>query len=308
MHDDERLSALLAGRLEGPERDELLAFLSTADEEYEVFADTAAILREMEEEEEAAQAETAGTRANVPHPELVPPTVRKSARRWPTGRTPRRIVMLTVFAGLVAFGTFMFQRRPRAAEGPVQLATRMAGPALPPGQAVPAFGTLVRGRGGEGEDLARAARAGVLAMNLAVAVEARDVESTHLLAGRIKNDYDSRGGSALDSIRAHAGEPASGLRPLLRQATERLEALTDRDALRLGAWTEAALLAAQRRDERFFDHAATGRMLRRAEELESNPSARDAVRQVRAALEGDAGRDWGAAARGFAALRDAITR
>ncbi|HEX2202609.1 MAG TPA: hypothetical protein VHG91_04910 [Longimicrobium sp.] len=54
--DDERLSALLAGRLEGPERDELLAHLSTADEDIEVFAHAAAILREMEDEERGGRA------------------------------------------------------------------------------------------------------------------------------------------------------------------------------------------------------------------------------------------------------------
>lgn len=49
--DDERLAALLAGRLLGAERDELLAYLATADEDYEVFANTAGMLREMEQED-----------------------------------------------------------------------------------------------------------------------------------------------------------------------------------------------------------------------------------------------------------------
>jgi hypothetical protein len=52
-HDDQRLSALLAGRLEGPERDELLAYLATADEDYFVVVNTGLILRELEEEESA---------------------------------------------------------------------------------------------------------------------------------------------------------------------------------------------------------------------------------------------------------------
>lgn len=52
--DDEKLAALLAGNLtEKSERDRVLSHLSVADEDYEVFADTAGILREMEAEDAA---------------------------------------------------------------------------------------------------------------------------------------------------------------------------------------------------------------------------------------------------------------
>lgn len=46
---DPAVSALLDGRLEEREREEVLAYVSVADEDYLVFADTASILRELEE-------------------------------------------------------------------------------------------------------------------------------------------------------------------------------------------------------------------------------------------------------------------
>lgn len=58
IHDDERLAALLASRIEGEERSQLLAYLSTADEDFEVFANSASILREMEVEDARAWLKT----------------------------------------------------------------------------------------------------------------------------------------------------------------------------------------------------------------------------------------------------------
>jgi hypothetical protein len=46
--DDERLGALLEGRVSEPARGELLARLSASDDDFGVFAETAAVLRELE--------------------------------------------------------------------------------------------------------------------------------------------------------------------------------------------------------------------------------------------------------------------
>jgi hypothetical protein len=48
----ERVGSLLDGRLTGPERDSGLAEVAASDSDYEVFADTAAVLREAESEEQ----------------------------------------------------------------------------------------------------------------------------------------------------------------------------------------------------------------------------------------------------------------
>lgn len=54
-YDGQRLSALLDGRMDEQQRDELLAYLASADEDYLVFVDTATILHELEEEENARE-------------------------------------------------------------------------------------------------------------------------------------------------------------------------------------------------------------------------------------------------------------
>jgi hypothetical protein len=284
-HDDERLAALLEGRLDGPERDELLAYLATADEDLQVFARTAAVLREMEEDE-AARAPQPGDRADRPHaPDPTLPSVRPGWRRF---RASRWIAVSVILAGLVVSGTFV--SRGRAAGDPMRVAASMAQPALPGDWETRDLGATTR-RGSVGG--AGAAEAGVLLMDLIVAVETGNVDATRLLAERLRSRFDSLGASPLQEIDARAGEPATALRPLLKRATDRLEDRYDPDLLRLGAWAEAAWLAANEQDDGFFRSAATRRMLARAQGLtRDDPDARQAVERVRSALEQPGPRDW----------------
>lgn len=61
--DDERLAALLEGRLQSEERDALLAHLAADEgEDFYVFANTARVLREMEEEAAEERAALGWTR------------------------------------------------------------------------------------------------------------------------------------------------------------------------------------------------------------------------------------------------------
>jgi hypothetical protein len=53
--DTERVGSLLDGRLSGTERDSALAEVTASDGDYDVFADTAAVLREAESEEEPVE-------------------------------------------------------------------------------------------------------------------------------------------------------------------------------------------------------------------------------------------------------------
>ena len=50
--DSERVGSLLDGRLSGTARDSALAEVAASDDDYDVFADTAAVLREAESEEQ----------------------------------------------------------------------------------------------------------------------------------------------------------------------------------------------------------------------------------------------------------------
>ena len=80
---------------------------------------------------------------------------------------------------------------------------------------------------------------------------------------------------------------------MLEQATDQVaKRLGRRDALQLGAWAEAARLAAVRRDAAFFRDGPTRPMLDRAAQLAPSDSARAAVREVRRLLPGAAGPRW----------------
>jgi hypothetical protein len=305
-HDDERLAALLEGRLEGPERDELLAYLATADEDLHVFAKTAAVLREMEEEEEeqAAQAHPAGEQVELPPPArgAVPPSARSGWRR----RKALQAIVPAVLAGLVV----LWRLGAAAAPGPLRLAESLqhAERGLPAGWE-PAW-TGDRGEPG-GEGTIRAARAGALLVDLAVAIQQQPRDTLEVQARaaalRDRSRQPNVAGNPLRQIEARASAPATTLQPLLEQASERLEDQLDRDYLRLGAWTEAARLAAVREDAEFFRSRSTRAMLRDAEGItEDNPEAQAVFTGLRAALKNDGAPNWGALKGQIDALMKAI--
>lgn len=308
-HDDERLSALLAGRLEGPERDELLAYLSTADEDREVFANTAAILREMEEED--AQGQEAGVSVADPPPrrQLLPPPTTTRRRRW--FRDPRWAV-LAVLVGLVVFVTLKpFGGGAVPAGDPVGNAVALQ---IPVGEnsaglfdEIPGM-TFRGGEPGQPVDPTRenAAQAGVLLVRLAIAVQAQDT-TARALAIQVKNDFDPFGGGSLDQIRERAGQPFGSLDSLVQDATNRVEAQYDSSFVGLGAWTEAARIAAIRRHAAFFQSDDTHDMLGNAETLTSDdPEANAALTDIRTLLNAQGERNWSALETSLTKLRDQI--
>lgn len=279
--DDERLAALLDGRTVGPQRGELLAHLARADEDYDVFADTAAVLRELEEGGEAGEGEEAGTRV-LP---LRPRRRRAPAAGW--------LAAAAVLVGVLLAGGLL---RPRAPLDAVRLAARLehAGEGLPAGWIERAPWTATRGGSAP---TGQAARAGALLADLAVAVEAEDAVETRLLALQAAARFDPQGGrdGPLARLAARAGEPPAALRPLVAEAGERIGERMGPDALAAGAWAEAARLAAHRRDEGFFRGREARAMLRRVERAASaDPSAAGAAAEVRALLEGGAPPRWDA--------------
>jgi hypothetical protein len=120
-------------------------------------------------------------------------------------------------------------------------------------------------------------------------VQAGDSAETRRLARQIASRFDPKGGQsggALDQIANRAGSPPGELQPLVKKASRRIERRMDREAMQLGAWVEAARLAAARLDGAFFqDSAATREMLDRAAGLTAAERAgRDAVARVRVLL------------------------
>ncbi|WP_420130132.1 hypothetical protein [Longimicrobium sp.] len=313
--DDERLSALLAGRLEGPERDELLDYLSTADEDLEVFAHTAAILREMDEEDAQEAARNEGSTVHTapsPGREVPVPSMTRSTRGWPR-KTPRWAIPSAI-VGLVVLMTLTLSRGRTPDVSPVQLAENIgvAGPGLPFDTAQPSRGIPgLRVRGGSDAELTpeSAAKAGAFLVRLALAIEARNASATRTLALQTQERFDPRGGSKLREIASRAGAPRAELQPLLTQAKEQLEDRRRRDAgyLRLGAWTEAGRLAASQRNAGYFGSEDSADMIDSAKRLtKDDPQGRAAVAAIQRELEAEGGLDLTRLETHFTALLAAI--
>lgn len=284
--DDERLSALIDGRLQGAQRDELLAHLADDDDDYQLFVDSADILHELEEEDAREQA--------AAHRGAHPPSMGTGRRRWPRG-APRWIAIPVILAGFAVLGIFALRGR-ASMLGPVDLAARLPGAqqGLPPDFTPERPWLIVRGGDGPEERNARAAQAGVLLVDLSIAVASGDSADIERRANQIWRRFDEQAvsSSPIRQIAVRAGERTS-LQPLVRQATERLEEKFGRDHLRLGAWTEAGLLAVRRRDEAFFRSRATRAALRRAEDLTGeDPEAQAALARIRTAAAARGAPDW----------------
>lgn len=309
-YDDEHLAALLAGRLKGPERDEMLAHLATHDDDAEVVINAAAVLREMEEED--AQAAAAAVRADPPSQrEAVPPSVTRRARGWPR-RTPRWAAISAVLVGLVVVGVSVSRGRTAAAGDPLRLAAHLenAGSGLPADWNANPPGRTTRGPADAEPTPANAALAGGYALRLVVAVESQDSAATVLLAERLQ-EFNPQAKIALQEMARRAGDPVSAVRPTLEAAVKRLEARFDdqRAYLRLGAWTEAARLAAQGENGAFFHTDDSDRMLRQAVRLtRDDEDAEPAVAEVVAALPPGGTPHWSDLKDALVRMQDAITR
>lgn len=293
--DDERLSALLEGRVEGRQREELLAHLSAADDDYEVFTDTAAVLRALEAED---------ARARRP----VPPSMRRRRWRAPSLRTAVYAAGAAVVL-LLAVGLVLRGRAAGAARDPLQLAMR-AVPGergLPAEWTLPAPGGAVRGGAGGVADEAWAVYAGALLVDLSVAIRAGDTGRITLLANRL-SDPGASPGTPLQQIAARPDAPRDTLNALLESATDRLVDDEDRESLELGAWIEAAWLAARAQKADFFRGGTSRAMLRRAEALAADRAAEAAVERVHDTLPRDGAARWNVLAGNLRSLLSELTR
>ncbi len=319
--EDERLAAFLDGRMDARRREEMLARFTEDDEERAVLASTAAILRQLEAEDEIEVPVSPAPRESVDTDGVIPLHAHRGEQAEPEPVPeirPRRtaalrgLALAAVIAGIALVTSRVLQNRASVADEPVRLAARLehVDEGLPAGWTERRPWTSVRGEGpGAGERLASAARAGAMLVDLSVAVEARDAAATRVLAAQIAARFDPQGGRGgpLREIAAGAGESPERLRPLIGEATERIAKRLDAEALRLGAWTEAAGLAAARRDAAFFRDPATRRTLDQANRLtQADPPAHGALQQVRLQAAADPPR-WDALSSALDALARELT-
>jgi hypothetical protein len=273
---------------------------SADDDALAAYADAVAIAREHREEDAAAAAAAVQAAAKseptvpgaTPVTPLRPP---ERARGW--RRPPAR--WLALAAVLAAVALIPFLRRAGSDDPRDAVALLQAqGAALPAGWDSHPW-SRTRGGGDGLTDDARAVRLGTLMVDLNVAYTAGDTAAVQLLADRIGFYLESVPGSGplasiyrrLETNAAKVGN--AEVERLMTEAWEQLPRTVGEKMVRLGAWTEAARIAATRRDADFFrdrrartvlDHAADDSMLPKP--------ARGAAARAATAAEGAP--DWNA--------------
>jgi hypothetical protein len=279
--DAERLAALLDGRLDERRRAEAVARLASSDAELEVFVDALAVTRELEAEEAADG--------------VVP--LRPAARR-PWWRRPggHWAAVAAVLAGLALLPVLWNRSRGPDVGDPGGYAALLGGGGLPAGWDRTPWGST-RGPGDPLTEQARAVRVGAAVTDLEVAIASRDPRAAEIAdeIDELLGGVPGGSGSAMyyREIGRRAGEGPDRLGPLMEDGRRAAAALLGDTLVAVGAWAEAARLAAARRDDEFFRSAETRFALEQADGMAGLPEpAREAVGRIRSAIAADGSRDW----------------
>jgi hypothetical protein len=297
---DEEIGALLDGRVDERRRTELLALLAADDADYDVFADTAAVLREAEDEASEKEAEHEPEGEARPTTKVIPLRPRRAAG-WRS--SPARWMALAEAVAALALVPVL---RSRMNAGAWRDPARMAAMSGQRGARLPTEWThswnVSRGAGGGIEEVGVFARAGALEVDLERAAASADFDQASLLAGQIAALLDDVRGAVSVSSEYHTlADDASRRDPklaeLIASARRDLTASAGDDAtadyLGLGAWTEAARLAAKRQGAAFFHARESRDALKHAAALPGlDDDARAAVERIRALTDQGEVRDW----------------
>lgn len=238
--DPQALAALIDGRLTGPERDALLARLAASDDDAALFSDAVAVSAELLGDEQRAAAPTA-----------------KPARSSFRGQT---WLALALAAGIVAVAATAVLTREDGARTFAQLLARPA--AYPAGMDASPWSDA-RSSGAVLSERSRSIRLGALATELELRVAAADASAGQPADAIVEHLAGVPGSGPVAELFRQLRAPAGAADATVTQAVDQLRAIVDTDWFTIGAWLQAARVAASRSDAAFF---ATGES-RRAQEL-----------------------------------------
>lgn len=295
--DPERLGALREARVQGREHDELMARLAADPDALEDYADALAVADELEAEDRRA-AEAAEEAGVLPF--RVP--VRRAA--WRPGPRLALAASLAVTLGVAGWG---LTRGRAGGDDPGRYAALLARPGIPAGWDAAPW-TAARATGETLDPRARAVRIGARITDLEAAAAAGDSLAARQAAadvGALLGALPAAGpaASVYDELRRRAGESAQATAPVRERGRRTAARLAGEDGVALGAWAQAARLAAGQGDAGFFRARATRRVLERAARDTALPAeARTGAQAVRAVLAAPGAPDWGALERGAARI------
>ena len=302
--DPERIGALIDGRLTPEERTQVLAHLTASEQDRDVFADTAAVLRALEEEAAESPAAVAIPQVPPPAPAL-PPERSRPSRGWARDtrrRVPRWAWGAAAAAIVLAVALSVVMRRVAGTIPAPEdhLAVLVRDDAVAP--EVPRWS--LRGEApGAGM---RASRLGVVHVRLRLAFERDDrARRDSLLA--VARDLVRNDATLTQAYNALA-RPRS-TKDNLAEVGERAARAVGEERFRLGAWAEAARLASLGENEAFIQASWNRRALDRAAVLPGLPDeAYDAVDDLRGALPTHGGVNWTVLRQATARLVTALTQ
>jgi hypothetical protein len=280
--DPERLAALLDGRLSKAERAELVSRLAASEQTLEAYADAAAVAGELQ----------------------------PGRRRWlPPARW---IAIAAALAGLALAPWLWTRARSGARDDPGRFVALLASQtgALPAGLDANPWGS-VRGPDQALTARARAARLGARLVDLELAVQRRDTMAAVVAADiRALLDWIPAAGpvSAMyRDIGARTGVAPRELEPQLAQAGSAVAGLAGPDLVQLGAWAEAARIAAAAQDAAFFQARQSRATLARSGTLAGlTMPARAVIGRLQPALAAERTPDWNALGRDLTELLRAL--
>lgn len=296
--DAERLAALLDGRLSARERAELLAEVASSDEAYDALVDAMIVLPEL------SDAHAPGDR--------VSDALR--ARDAGTGWRLRSSRWLALAAAVVVLALLPWLWRARRSSTEVDaarfVALLYASPAGLPDAWNSGPWTSTRGASDPLTRATRAVRLGAHLVDLDLAARTGDARAGPLAASiAALLDGVPAGAPAAAiyrSVSRRAAVPSDSLTGLLERGRVATSELAGGDLVALGAWVEAARIAAARHDARFFQDDASRDMLARAERLSDvSPAVRPVVDSVRRAATSSAP-EWPRLERQLTALLAAL--
>lgn len=296
--DNNDLARFLDRAMSEEERGSTVAHLSESDADAGVVGDAAYLLRDLEGEdgvvvidddaaEDHPHADDVDTGTDPKVVPLRPPSTRRTWRRAPA----RWLALAAVLAGVLLVPLALSRSGSRdPGDFADLLANRGAG--LPAGWDQRGW-SVTRGEGNVVADTTLSAQLGALQVSLEVAAAASQADATTRLAGAIAGRLGDVQGSgpvaaAYRDIESRAQEPAETLVPSVTDARESLAAFVEEDYFNLGAWAQAATIAAKRRDAAFFHARASRKLLDRAASLPSlDDNTRATVEALRTAARAD---------------------
>jgi hypothetical protein len=296
--DAERLAALLDGRLSARERAELLAEVASSDEAYDALVDAMLVLPEVSDETPPADRVSDTARA------------RHAGTGWPL--LPTRWLALAATLVVLVLLPWLWRARRSTTELDAArfVALLHASPAGLPDAWNSGPWTATRGASDPLTRATRAVRLGAHLVDLELAAREGDARAGPLAADiAALLDGVPAGAPAAAiyrSVSQRAAAPFDSLATLLERGRVATSALAGGDLVAVGAWVEAARIAAARHDARFFQDDASRDMLARAARLSGVQSAgRTMVDSIRGAATSSAP-DWPRLERQLTALLAAL--